>query len=84
MSAWLHLGPFAQQDGASPGCGLMRMDHLTDGDITELDIEPEAGDEIETDYSPGAAASLRAGRHTGRGAREIGSASCREMVGPKV
>ena len=59
VSAWLHLGPFAQQDGASPGCDLMQMDHLTDGDITELDIEPVAGDEIETDYFPdGEAASL--------------------------
>ncbi len=61
VSAWLHLGPFAQQDGAAPGCALMRQDHLTDGEISELAIEPVDGDEIETDFGPppaGEAASL--------------------------
>ncbi len=56
IKTWLHLGPYSQAGGAAPGCEVMVLDYLTDGDMTELDIEPAEGDEIDTDFG-GAAAS---------------------------
>ncbi len=68
---WLILGPYEQCGGAAPGDELMRRDYLTDGTISEADIQPVAGDAINTNYrtlaegemctdpqEPGEAASL--------------------------
>ncbi len=49
---WLLLGPYTQPEGggAAPGDAIIRGDYLTDGDITELDIEPVADMIVETDF----------------------------------
>jgi hypothetical protein len=67
VSAWLLLGPFSQPStgGAAPGEDAMRLDYLTDGaGIEEIDIEPQAGDTVNTDYN-GAAASTGLAVFTG-------------------
>ncbi len=54
---WLILGQFTREvNGAAPGDAEIIRDYLTDGETTERDVRPEAGDTIEPDYG-GAAAS---------------------------
>jgi hypothetical protein len=53
IKSWLVLGPYAQPGafGASPGVGQIQRDHLCDGaDINEIDVEPRAGDTVNTEY----------------------------------
>ncbi|MBI4602583.1 MAG: hypothetical protein HY721_11545, partial [Planctomycetes bacterium] len=47
---WLILGPYEQCGGAAPGEELIRRDHLTDGLVAEFDVQPIAGDTIDTRY----------------------------------
>ncbi|MEM7263656.1 MAG: hypothetical protein AAF488_16835, partial [Planctomycetota bacterium] len=57
IRTWLVLGPFQQAGGAAPLEDDIRLDYLTDGaDNDEIDVEPRAGDQVETDFG-GAAAS---------------------------
>ncbi|MGQ9588689.1 MAG: dockerin type I repeat-containing protein [Planctomycetota bacterium] len=57
VSSWLLLGPFTGHAGAdNPGCDEMRRDFLTDGSDSEVDVMPEDGQTIETEFG-GAAAS---------------------------
>ena len=66
ITEWLLLGPYQQPTGlvfgfgATPGLDEMRQDHLTDGDaVREFDVEPRAGDTVQTAYRPeGPARSL--------------------------
>ncbi len=60
--SWLLLGPYAQSYMPAEAPPILpedlRKDFLTDGtSITEEDVMPEAGDTVDTDYVPGAAAS---------------------------
>ena len=57
INGWLLLGPFEQPFGAAPPPEEMQKDYLTDGfDLIETQIDPVAGDQVETDFN-GAAAS---------------------------
>ncbi len=56
IQSWLLMGPFQQGGAAVPGIANIQLDYLTDGDVTELNVEPEPGGQIETDFF-GAAAS---------------------------
>ncbi len=62
ITTWAILGPY-YPGGENPGVVNMQMDYLTDGAVTELDVEARPGAEIDTDYAPGAAFSqgLRGG-----------------------
>jgi len=57
---WLLLGPLAQPTGfgwgAAPSVANIRLDFLSDGVTTQEDIQPSAGDTINTDFG-GASAS---------------------------
>ena len=68
IEQWLLLGPYAQPGvfGATPGEDQIRMDHLCDGiNIAEVDVEPRAGDTVETAYGDCASSTgLRAGATT--------------------
>ncbi|MFP6631605.1 MAG: malectin domain-containing carbohydrate-binding protein [Planctomycetota bacterium] len=54
---WLLLGPLGQAGGPAPGVDTIRLDYLTDGDATELTVEPAPGDQIETDFGASAASN---------------------------
>ena len=54
---WLLLGPLGQAGGPAPGVDAIRLDYLTDGDATELSVEPASGDQIETDFGGSAASN---------------------------
>ncbi|HAK95199.1 MAG TPA: hypothetical protein DCM87_09405 [Planctomycetes bacterium] len=62
ITTWAILGPY-YPGGENPGVVNMQMDYLTDGAVTELDVEARPGVEVDTDYAPGAAFSqgLRGG-----------------------
>ena len=57
---WLLLGPLGQAGGPAPGVDAIRLDYLTDGDATELSVEPASGDQIETDFGGSAASNSSA------------------------
>ncbi|MBI4601902.1 MAG: hypothetical protein HY721_08060 [Planctomycetes bacterium] len=60
IQRWLLLGPYKQPGafGANPGETSIRRDHLTDGaEVKEVDIEPKAGDTVNTKYGAGGARS---------------------------
>ncbi len=62
IGAWLLLGPFRGHTGRdNPGCPVMEQDFLTDGIVTELDVEPEPGQTIATDFGGAAASTAIAG-----------------------
>ena len=55
---WLTLGPFTRQvEGASPGEEEALRDYLTDGETTQENMQPAAGDTIEPDYDGDAAST---------------------------
>ena len=58
ITTWLILGPYMQTGGSNPGVDAIRQDYLTDGDVTDLDVMPRAGEEIETDYAIAASTGL--------------------------
>ena len=68
IKSWLLLGPYAQPGifGATPGEDQIRTDHLCDGiNIAETDVEPRAGDTVDTAYGDCASSTgLRAGATT--------------------
>ncbi len=56
VTKWLLLGPYSENPLApigmgNPGYENMAADWLTDGDVSETEIAPEAGDQVDTDYS---------------------------------
>ena len=71
ITTWAILGPH-YPGGDNPGNVNMRMDYLTDGAVSELEVEARPGTEVATDYAPGAAFSqgLRGG--TARGVNPNG------------
>jgi len=50
ITDWLILGPYGDQGGCDIGPVEIQADYLTDGDITQEDILPYDGMEIETDF----------------------------------
>jgi hypothetical protein len=63
ITEWLLLTPYRQNNlpTANPSVDLMQLDYLTDGiNIDEINVAPEAGDTVNTDYAP-----LGAARSTG-------------------
>jgi hypothetical protein len=68
IKSWLLLGPYAQPGffGASPGVDEIRQDHLCDGAaLNEIDVEPRAGDTVDTAYAVCARSTgLKAGATT--------------------
>ncbi len=60
ITTWSILGPYystAVADMSQPGVANMQQDWLTDGVVTEYDIDARPGEEVATDYSPGMAFS---------------------------
>jgi len=68
---WLILGPFTRGGGAGPGDEEIVKDYLTDGSVTEADIQPKAGDTIEPDYNNLAASTGLAPNPVGRNPGDI-------------
>jgi hypothetical protein len=69
---WLILGSFTRQvPGANPGEAEIVRDYLTDGDTTEAEIQPEAGDTIEPNYNGLAASTGLAANALGRNPNDV-------------
>jgi hypothetical protein len=49
---WLMLGPYYRKNlGGAPGVSAIRADYLTDGPVTQSNLIPTAGGEINTNYA---------------------------------
>ena len=69
---WLILGPFTRAvGGAGPGDEEIVKDYLADGNVTQTDIQPKAGDTIEPDYGGIAASTGLAANALGRNPDDI-------------
>ncbi len=81
---WNILGGYLREGGAAPGDDAIRLDYMTDGDISETDFEWRPGAELEPDVGGASAATAVNGGAAGRAPGGIPTVFSRRAASGRV